>query len=65
VSQIDEHLNSLLDDLMALLTTNAGNKTNSASVALVRRIVKTLRRRQTIVCLPMLQKALLKLVVDP
>jgi hypothetical protein len=41
---------------MALLTPNAGHKTDSASVVLVRRIVKTLLRRQTVLCLPAFQE---------
>ena len=61
--KINEDLNPLLDDLMALLTPNAGDKTDSAGVVLVRRIIQTLRRRQTVFCLPVLQKVLLKLVV--
>jgi hypothetical protein len=55
VREIHQDLNSLLDNLMALLTPNAGNKTHSASVVLVRRVVKTLSRRQTVLCLPKLQ----------
>jgi hypothetical protein len=41
---------------VALLATDAGHKTNTAGIALGRRIIETLRRRQTVVCLPMLQK---------
>src|SRR4051794_28205350 len=53
--EIYQDLNSLLDDPMALLAANAGYKTHSASVVLVRGIVETLRRRQTILCFPKLQ----------
>jgi len=53
--QVDEDLYALLDDLMALLATNTGDKADAASVVLVRRIIKTLRRRQTIIGLPILQ----------
>jgi len=60
--KINEDLNPLLDDLMALLSANAGDKTDSAGVVLVRRIIQTLRRRQTVFCLPVLQKVLLKTV---
>src|SRR5437899_960055 len=53
--EIYQDLDSLLDDLMALLTANAGYKTHSASVVLVRRVIETLRRRQTVFCFPKLQ----------
>src|SRR5689334_25235462 len=56
VGQVDQNLNTLLNDGVALFATDAGHKTNAAGVALGCRIVKTLRRRQTVVCLPMLQK---------
>jgi hypothetical protein len=55
VGEIDENLDSLLDDLMALLTANAGDKTHAASVVFVRWVVKTLGRRQTVLCFPTLQ----------
>jgi len=42
VGQVDEDLNSLFDDLMAFLATNAGYKADAASVVLVRWVVKTL-----------------------
>ena len=41
---------------MALVSTNAGDKTHAAGVVLVSRVVKTLRRRQAVLCLPKLQK---------
>jgi hypothetical protein len=41
---------------MALLTPNAGDKTHSAGVVFVRRVIKTLSRRQTVLCLPKLQR---------
>jgi hypothetical protein len=62
VRKINEDLNPLLNDLMALLSANASHKTDSASVVLVRRIVKTLRRRQTVLCLPVLQRVLLRTI---
>ena len=55
VSQVDEDLNSLLDDLMALVSTNAGDEAHAAGIVLVRRVIKTLRRRQAVSCLPVLQ----------
>src|SRR5207253_706693 len=55
VGEIDKDLNSLLNDLMAFLAANACHKTDATGVVLVRRVVKTLRRRQTVVCLPVLQ----------
>jgi hypothetical protein len=55
MGEIYQDLDSLLDDLMALLTANAGYKTHSASVVLIRGIVETLRRRQTVLCFPKLQ----------
>ena len=45
VGQIDEDLYPLFDDLMAFLAANAGYEADAASVVLVRRVVKTLRRR--------------------
>ena len=62
VRQIDQNLDSLLDDLMALLTANARDKTDSARVVLVRRIIKTLRRRQTIDCVPAFQEILQRVI---
>ena len=54
--QVDEDLNALLDNLMTLFATNAGDETHTASIVLVRRVIKTLRRRQAVLCLPKLQK---------
>src|SRR6266851_7060088 len=56
VGQVDQDLNSLLNNLMALLSANTGDKPHAAGVVLVHRIIKTLRRRQTVICLPALQK---------
>src|SRR5438552_8284781 len=56
--QVNQYLNALLNDLVALLTANAGDKADAACVVLVRRIIKTLRRRQTVVCLPVSQRYL-------
>src|SRR6185312_11477188 len=55
VRQIDQHLNSLFDDLMTLLAANAGYKAHPAGVVLVRRVIETLARRQSVLCLPKLQ----------
>ena len=55
MSQVDEDLNSLFDDLMALISTNAGDEAHAAGIVLVRRVIKTLRRRQAVSCLPVLQ----------
>jgi len=63
VRQVDQNLNALLDDLMALLTPDADDKADATSVVLMRRIVKTLRWGQAVVCLPVLQKCLLRAVV--
>ena len=54
--EIDQDLNSLLDNLMALLAANAGNKADATGVVLERWIVETLRRRQSVICLPTVQK---------
>src|SRR3989442_16030527 len=56
--QVDQNLNALLNDLVALLTANAGDKADATRVVLLRRIIKTLRRRQTVVCLPVNQRYL-------
>ena len=63
VGEIDKDLNSLLNDLMAFLAANACHKTDATGVVLVRRVVKTLRRRQTVVCLPAVQNYLLRATV--
>ena len=55
MGQIDEDLNSLLNNLMTLFATNAGDEAHPASVVLVRGIIKTLRRGQAVLCLPVLQ----------
>src|SRR6266851_9310876 len=56
--QVDQNLNTLFDDPVTLLTSNAGHKPDAASIVLVRRIIKTLLRRQTVVCLPVSQRYL-------
>lgn len=53
--QVDEDLNSLLNNLMTPVTTNTGDKTDAAGVMLMRGVIKTLRRRQAVVCFPVLQ----------
>ena len=58
VREIDQDLNSLLNDLMALFAANAGDKAHAAGIMLVRGMIKTLRRRQTVICLPAFQKSL-------
>ena len=60
VRKVDQNLNALLDDLMALFTSNAGDKADATSIVLMRRIVETLRWGQAVVCLPVLQKCLLR-----
>ena len=45
VGQVDQNLNSLLNDLMTLIAANAGYEPDTASIVLVLRVVKTLRRR--------------------
>ena len=52
MSQVDEDLNPLLDDLMAFFSANAGDKSHAAGVVLVRGIVETLRGWQTVVGFP-------------
>jgi hypothetical protein len=54
--KIDEDLNALLDDLMTLLATNTGDESHATSIVLVRGVIKPLRRRQAILCLPKLQE---------
>jgi hypothetical protein len=56
--QVDQDLNPLLYDLMAFLATNAGHEPDAAGIVLVRRIVKTLRRRQAVTCRSILQMVL-------
>src|SRR5258708_300128 len=56
--QVDKDLDALFDDLVALLAANAGDKSDAAGIMLVRRVIKTLRRRQTVVCLPVRQRYL-------
>ena len=56
MGQVDQDLNALLNDLVALLAANAGDKPHAAGVVLMRRVIKTLRRRQAVICLPALQK---------
>src|SRR3954470_18246254 len=53
--EIYQDLDSLLDDLVALFAANAGDKAHSTSIVLVRRVVETLRGRQTVLCFPKLQ----------
>jgi hypothetical protein len=61
--EIDQDLNALLNDLMALFAANARDKSHAAGIMLVRRIIKTLRRRQTVICFPTLQKLLREKVI--
>src|SRR3954464_3670319 len=55
VGQVDEDLNSLLNDLMAFLSANTGDEPHTAGMLLIRRLVKTLRWRQAVHCLPVVQ----------
>jgi len=64
MSQVNKDLNSLLDNFVTFFAANAGDKPNAAGIVLVRRVVETLRRRQAIICLPILQKHLSKNVRD-
>src|SRR5581483_10713304 len=56
VGEIYQDLNALLNYFVALLTPNAGDEPHSAGVVFVRGIVKTLARRQTVLCFPKLQR---------
>src|SRR5579864_6877225 len=64
MSQVNKDLNSLLDNFVTFFSANTGDKPNAAGIVLVRRVVETLRRRQAIICLPILQKHLSKNVRD-
>src|SRR5689334_4438385 len=44
VSQIDEDLNTLVNNLVGLVAANAGYEADSASIVLVCGVIKTLRR---------------------
>ena len=44
--QVEQNLNSLADDVVALMAADAGDKPDAASVVLVRRVVETLRRQE-------------------
>src|SRR6202030_1962816 len=46
--QVQQHLNSLADNIVTLLAADAGHKPDPAGVVLVRGVVETLRWRQTI-----------------
>ena len=46
--QIEQNLNALADDVVTFMAADAGHEPDSAGVVLVRRMVETLRRRQTI-----------------
>ena len=48
VGEVDQYLDSLADDVVALLAANVGDKSNATGIVLVRRIVQTLRWRQAI-----------------
>ena len=47
VRQVDQNLNSLDDDIVRLLAADVGDKPDTAGVAFVGGVVKTLRRWQT------------------
>jgi hypothetical protein len=46
VRQVQQDLNTLLDDVVTFLTADAGDEPNAAGVVLMRRIVETLGGRQ-------------------
>src|ERR1700730_5551871 len=46
VRQVNQHLDALADDLVTLMSGNARDEPNPASVMLMRRIVQTLGMRQ-------------------
>src|SRR5205807_10142609 len=50
VREIDQDLNALLNDLVALFTVNAGDTAHAAGIILVRGMIKTLGRRQIVIC---------------
>ena len=43
MSQVNEDLNSLLDDLMALLPANARDQSHAAGIVFILRMIQTLR----------------------
>ena len=46
--QVEQHLDSLLDNVVTFMAADVGDKTNAAGVVLVRGIVKSLGGRQAI-----------------
>ena len=46
--QVDEDLNALLDDVVAFVAADVGDEADAAGIVLMRRIVKPLRRRETV-----------------
>jgi hypothetical protein len=48
VREVDEDLNSLVDDVVAPFTSNAGDKSDAASIMLVGGIVESLGRGETV-----------------
>ncbi len=44
VSQVDQNLNALDDNVVRLLALDVGDKADAAGIVLVARVVKTLRR---------------------
>jgi hypothetical protein len=48
VRQVEQYLKSLADDVVTLLAADARNKSDSAGVVLVRRVIQTLGGRQAI-----------------
>jgi hypothetical protein len=47
VGQVDQYLNAFEDDVMRLVTFDAGYKPHPARIVLISRIIQTLGRRQT------------------
>jgi hypothetical protein len=47
VGEVDEDLDALLDDLVTLLASNAGDESDAARIMLVSRVVQPLGRGKT------------------
>jgi hypothetical protein len=48
VGEVDQDLDAFADDVMALVSADAGHKTHAAGVVLIVGVVETLSRGQTI-----------------
>src|SRR5450432_2161807 len=51
VGKVDQYLDAFENDVMALLTANAGDKADPTSIVLVSRVVQPLCRGQAVFCL--------------